>query len=65
MTKPTNKQILFIEKICDTLDLEYPDCKTIKEASDFIQDYIDDYYDTLENIRDNEGLFANGIYDND
>ena len=41
--KPTDKQISFIKDICGKLNLKEPDCKTVREASFWIQSHLDAY----------------------
>lgn len=43
--KPTSKQIDFIKDICETLHLKAPACKTVQEASSWIQSHLDSYND--------------------
>ena len=41
--KPTKKQLSFISEICDVLEIDNPNCKTIEEASDWIGEHLSLY----------------------
>lgn len=40
---PTKKQINFIEQMCLVLDIDIPKCKTIGEASTWIDEHLATY----------------------
>lgn len=48
MRKPTEKQKAFIEEICGVLEIKNPKCKTIEEASNFIQSHLWSYNQELK-----------------
>ena len=62
---PTEKQLKFIEEICDVLDLENPNCQTRQETYLFIHDNIEEYKMTIDELKDTQGLFVNGYFEND
>lgn len=59
-SEATSKQLKFIEEICEVLDLENPNCKTKKEACQFIKENIDEYKDVIDNLKDVDYLEING-----
>lgn len=44
MSKPTKKQLAFIEEMCHKLGIKkLPDCETVQEASAWIQAHLSEY----------------------
>lgn len=41
--KPTEKQLSFINHICEVLEIETPNCETKEQAKDFISNHIQEY----------------------
>lgn len=54
--KPTQRQLDFIEDICEKLELDNPNCQTIEEASKWIADHIDDYNEATIGVIEDFGL---------
>ena len=50
--EPTEKQLKFIEDICDELDIDNPHCSTKQEASEWIHDHIDEFHKSLRQTDD-------------
>lgn len=66
MNEPaTERQLKFIEEICDVLDIPNPHAKTKAEASLFISENIAEYRYAIDEIRDAAGDFNGYIYLND
>lgn len=63
--KPTEKQLFFINRICEILNIDNPNCQTKEEASEWISDNVEEYNEYIEDMSDCEGMFACGIYDSD
>lgn len=52
---PSNKQLNFIDIICNVLELPKPRCLNMTEAKNWISEHIDDYYQQIEYIKEFEG----------
>lgn len=53
---PSEKQLLFIESICEMLELDDPKCQTKAEAHEWIGKHIDDYNKATKEIIEGFGL---------
>ena len=40
---PTEKQLSFIEDICEVLEIDNPNCQTKEQASEWISEHIEEY----------------------
>lgn len=58
-TKPTEKQIIFVNNIAELLDLPLPDVYSKESYSQFIDEFKDEFFETKHNIEEvyiDEGL---------